>query len=325
MLTKTRTLGIIINNKNESPKGIKMKKIFAAAVAILMISMCLFAAVAENVTEEVTEEPGNEINWEYSAETKTLKLTGAGDMHDYSEFDEAPWLDEAADAKNLEIGDGITSIGSYAFANMTSLENITLPAGIKSIGEQAFYNTYYYNLNENRQNGVLYIKDKKENNYLIDAISFSEPTYAVAEKTVCIADYAFSGCMSLSAIIIQDGVAYVGEGAFENCTSLRRIELPETVLLIGEGATYGCEKLATVKYAGSPKSFARISVLAGNGPLREATLNCAKTDDDGTSGDTTAAPSSGSSLGGCKSFGLAAFAAAIASACIGAFIVIKRK
>jgi hypothetical protein len=41
---------------------------------------------------------------------------------------------------DLVIPDGVTSIGSYAFYNCTSLTSVTLPSGVTSIGSYAFYN-----------------------------------------------------------------------------------------------------------------------------------------------------------------------------------------
>ena len=42
--------------------------------------------------------------------------------------------------KRVEIGDGVTSIGNYAFRNCSSLTSITIPDGVTSIGSAAFQN-----------------------------------------------------------------------------------------------------------------------------------------------------------------------------------------
>ena len=44
--------------------------------------------------------------------------------------------------QKVEIGSGVTSIGSYAFYNCHSLASITIPDGVTSIGNNAFYNCY---------------------------------------------------------------------------------------------------------------------------------------------------------------------------------------
>ena len=41
--------------------------------------------------------------------------------------------------KKVEIGSGVTSIGSYAFYNCYSIASVTIPTNVTSIGENAFY------------------------------------------------------------------------------------------------------------------------------------------------------------------------------------------
>ena len=44
--------------------------------------------------------------------------------------------------QKVEIGEGVTSIGIYAFQNCSSLANITIPESVTSIGSNAFSNCY---------------------------------------------------------------------------------------------------------------------------------------------------------------------------------------
>ena len=56
----------------------------------------------------------------------------------------APWNDEAghmAQITNVVIGENMQNLGSFAFANATNLEHISIPDNITSVGDRAFYHT----------------------------------------------------------------------------------------------------------------------------------------------------------------------------------------
>ena len=55
-----------------------------------------------------------------------------------------------------------------------------------------------------------------------------------------IGDFAFSGCSSLSNIVIPDSVTAIGDFAFSGCSSLSNIVIPDSVTAIGYGAFWGC-------------------------------------------------------------------------------------
>lgn len=80
---------------------------------------------------------GNDITWSL-AEDGVLTLRGSGRMNDYEEG-KAPWAELAERITALDIGCGITSVGSYAFSGCTALNTaVVLPDGIKRIGSGAF-------------------------------------------------------------------------------------------------------------------------------------------------------------------------------------------
>ena len=81
----------------------------------------------------------------------------------------------------------VTSIGSYAFAQCTNMNDIELPGSVTSIGEYAFIGC----------TGLTMV--------------------AIPSATTVVSAHAFSGCTNLSTLYIQDEVTAIGRGAFYNC------------------------------------------------------------------------------------------------------------
>ena len=73
--------------------------------------------------------------------TYTLKIFGSGQMADftkqYAAYYETPWKDYQKSITSVELPDGITSIGSYAFEDFY-ISSISIPSTVTSIGETAF-------------------------------------------------------------------------------------------------------------------------------------------------------------------------------------------
>ena len=139
---------------------------------------------------------------------------------------------------SITIPDSITSIDSYAFEGCTSLTSITIPDSVTKIGNEAFYNTVYYNDKSNWDNGILYI-----GNHLIKAKSDIYGSIEIKQGTKTIADSAFFGCPSLTSITIPDSVTSIGSWAFSGCTSLTSITIPDSVTSIGYNAFSGINEL----------------------------------------------------------------------------------
>jgi hypothetical protein len=57
---------------------------------------------------------------------------------------------------------------------------------------------------------------------------------------------AFSGCESMTNIIIPEGVTSIGDKAFKGCKSLINIVIPKSVTRIGDRAFESCESLASI-------------------------------------------------------------------------------
>lgn len=126
---------------------------------------------------------------------------------------------------NPALATGLVSIGlpntfyqiaNNAFENCVSLESIEIPALVKDITDNAF-------------NGCSSLA----------SITFKEGT-----EIKTIGDFAFLGNVSLTKIVIPDGVLSIGNNAFYGCSGLISVEIPSSVISIGEGAFANCEKLA---------------------------------------------------------------------------------
>ena len=96
----------------------------------------------EDTTE--TEKSGfcgtedSDVNWSLDEEG-TLHITGEGTMASWESEADVPWAQYRSQIKEIQIEDGVTSVGAYAFCNCSDVTETVLPDSIKNIGEFAFF------------------------------------------------------------------------------------------------------------------------------------------------------------------------------------------
>lgn len=122
-----------------------MKKLLSILMAIVLCStLCCVTATAEQADDFLSYNGtcGENATWSYDTETQTLNIDGYGEMYSYENGfvhsfygEPAPWASLAV--KEINIADGITSIGIQAFEGC-EIESIVLPDTITSIGNSAF-------------------------------------------------------------------------------------------------------------------------------------------------------------------------------------------
>ena len=113
---------------------------------------------APETTEPAATEPerkayqcGENLTWaidSYVEGVTRLEIKGSGAMFDYDEEKHAPWYDRRDEIDIVVLPDGLTSIGSYAFCDLTKMEGFDiwggdtfkLPDSVTSIGSGAFRN-----------------------------------------------------------------------------------------------------------------------------------------------------------------------------------------
>ena len=107
------------------------KKMFTLWMTGLFLLLTTLGAAAQN---SGTTGP---LNWNYDASTKTLSITGSGDMPNFDGINQ-PWHAFQTQIETITIGAGVTSVGQNAFIGCTALTSVTLPDGLQTIGIWAF-------------------------------------------------------------------------------------------------------------------------------------------------------------------------------------------
>ena len=153
----------------------------------------------------------------------------------------------------VEIKDGVTSIGDYAFSICSNLTKITIPASVTQIDDGAFSNRI--NLKtvtfENGDSGEAPKLETIGNRAFSSCSNLT--TITIPTGVTSIGDDAFSGCSSLTSIIIPVGVTSVKSGTFSDCSKLTTITIPTGVISIGDNAFSGCSNLTAVTFEGASK------------------------------------------------------------------------
>ncbi len=87
------------------------------------------------------------VTWSYDVNTKALTISGTGKMMYYGSaqgsdsqyHSTAPWSHFDSEIETVVVENGVTYIGSYAFAYCTALISISLPASVVALGDYVCY------------------------------------------------------------------------------------------------------------------------------------------------------------------------------------------
>ena len=148
----------------------------------------------------------------------------------------------------VNIGNGVTSIGDYAFYYCYSLASVTIPNSVKSIGNGAF--RYCYSLaSVIIPNSVTSIGTNAfQYCYSINSIT-------IPNSVTSIGNGAFRYCSSLASITIPGSVKSIGSDAFSYCYSINSITIPNSVTSIDTNAFQNCQSLASITIPNSVTSI----------------------------------------------------------------------
>lgn len=170
------------------------------------------------------------IHWTlYYSGRLCVEGTGAIPNYQYPVSGEAPWYNYREEILTVEVGEGITSVGNYAFCHEKYLKSISLPSTLTSMGGGIF------------------------------AGCFELKYCNVPDRVSSMSWDVFYDCRGCTSVHMPAGISSISSYVFYNCTSLRAVYIGPRVTYISSSAFNECsDKLTIYGEAGSyAQTFAR--------------------------------------------------------------------
>ena len=198
---------------------------------------------------------GDDLHWTLDGDGK-LTISGTG------EVTRGGWT--ASSVTSVVIGEGVTSLGSWAFdfctkltsvslpstlttikkgafSNCFKLKTLTIPASVTSIDSAMFFRSRPTAVNVDAGNevycsvdGVVFSKDMTE--IVLYPGDRQDKSYTIPASVTKIGDRAFFGAENLESFVVPDGVVSIGNDAFGGCIAMKHITLGSGVTSIGDAA-----------------------------------------------------------------------------------------
>ena len=192
------------------------KLITTGLIAVLAIVMGAASMQAQNPT---SGDFGS-LKWKYDTGTKTLTISGQGEMPNY-DWQGMPWVDFEETMTKVVIENGVTKIGDFAFYRAKELISVKFPAsGLTQIGENAFGYCQKLELS------------------------------VLPEGLIRIGRSAFTDCDKLSLVTFPESLEEIGEQGFFQCRNLLSVTISAGIKKIGAAAFSGCRNLEAVTVDG---------------------------------------------------------------------------
>ena len=151
------------------------------------------------------------------------------------------------------IGDGVTSIGDYAFYGCSSMSSISIPENVTSIGSNAFQNCS--GLTKAEFASIVSLCEMEFKNNSANPLNYAKHLYidgqeitalVIPNNVTSIGNYAFYNCSSFTSVVIPNSVTSFGSYAFYGCSGLESVTIGNDVTSIGNYVFYNCSGLNSI-------------------------------------------------------------------------------
>ena len=145
-----------------------------------------------------------------------------------------PVFQSCPNFRTLIIGNNVSCIPAYAFAECSALDSVTIPNSVTRIGNSAFSGcTGLSTVNFNADSCVSMGHITAGGLQVLSGTVFQRcsnfRTLIIGNSVSCIPAYAFAECSALDSVTIPNSVTSIGEGAFIYCTGLTRTNYTGTI------------------------------------------------------------------------------------------------
>ena len=213
------------------------------------------------------------VTWNLNFSTRTLTISGSGDMSDFTADSLPPWNEYAKYIHKIVIGENVTKLGKYAFYNLTRVSKIEYNA--KNLQNMNWNYYVMFDVGKDTTGATLTIGADVENipDFLTMPNNGNNPPHITkiefkGNKVTYIGKYAFAyvhvtdfkmpdsvttlgvnafnGAKTIKVMIVSNNVETIPKNCFYGVTGLERLILGANTKTLSENSLYGLNNLDTI-------------------------------------------------------------------------------